>query len=167
MTTVLIAQGADPYAITPQRCRLHVRLLTRIRRAKLDRALAGGTDPDSSRMLSLRATVLISAARRRSLAGRLRRILDDAVEGRRYADPRVPLARTEILRAQDRIEELIELLEQSDPVDPQGIARLEVLLTDGGSPLYGPEWTVAGELDGALDAVMDALEVPPTIPSAA
>ena len=48
------------------------------------------------------------------------------------------------------------LLETDEPVYARGVARLQLLLTDGSGPLYAPQRT--GELRAEVEAILDALE---------
>ena len=48
------------------------------------------------------------------------------------------------------------LLEIDEPVYARGVARLQLLLTESGSPLYVPQRT--GELRAEVEAILDALE---------
>jgi hypothetical protein len=157
MTTVLVAQGYDSQLISLHRCTLITRLLVRLRSYALDQALAGGADPDCRPAYSLRAAALIAPRHRRRLARQLRatlRVAELPPPPRRAAV--VPLRRREIADARDLLEELADLLEGSDPVDPRGVACVAVLLHDGASPLYHER--SPRSLSGALE---DALEFLP------
>ena len=48
------------------------------------------------------------------------------------------------------------LLEIDEPVYARGVARLQLLLTEGGSALYTPHQT--GQLRSEVEAILDALE---------
>ena len=100
---------------------------------------------------------------RRQLARSLRGRVKDA---ERPAVPRmsaaVPLSRRTVLRWRESLLGLAERLERPDPVNPCGVARVLVLLTDGTGPLYNPAaadrmsdavWWIADGL--ALDADAD------------
>lgn len=161
MTTVLITGGAESSAVSIRRCGAQAALLVRARGLGLDRRLAGGADPDTDALLSLRAGALISARHRHSLARALRKLLLQARRLQHPLDPPVPLARREILRTRDLIEELAELLDRPDPVDARGVAQVEVLLRDGSSPVY---WAARGaQLRPALQTAIAALQAPPAI----
>jgi hypothetical protein len=158
-TTILLAQGRDPYGVSVSRAGLRNRLLARARAFELDGRLAAGANPDSSALLSLRARQLESRANRRRLARGFRGRLSVSSKSPHPFDRRVPLARAEIRNCAGLIEELAERLEAPEPADPQGIARASLLLTNGNSPLY----TRATELGPALRKTIDQLTVPPTI----
>lgn len=161
MTTALIADHGDSYALSVRQCRLHTRVIAWLRAYRLDQMLATGISPDSSVLLSLHAGALHSAASRKYLARAYRRLVVDAM---RIPHPRgvpVPLARREIVRCQDLVEELAEMLERSEPADPRGIALASLLLRDGASPFYSPE--VVDVLRPSLQEVIDKLAVAPSI----
>lgn len=156
MTTVLIADGADPTTIATCRCSISQRLLARLRAEELDRRLAEGVSPDSSAVVSLRARRLIATTERRKLARQLRVIVRVAARPRNRLDPHLRLARRQILRARETFEVLADKLERPSPVDPRGVARVHVLLRDGEGPLYNEAHVDMLEL--LLEQVLDALE---------
>ena len=86
---------------------------------------------------------------RRRLARSLRARVKDA---ERLPAPRlsaaVPLSRRVVLSWREGLLGLAERLERPDPVNPCGVARVLVLLTDGTGPLYEP---------GAADRMSDAV----------
>src|SRR5438552_4116223 len=80
-STVLLAGGWDGLVVAKQP-RLRDRLAARWRPRRLDRALAGGTPPEASAALALRAERLTEPDRRHTIAEALRRVLREAHEGR-------------------------------------------------------------------------------------
>jgi len=50
----------------------------------------------------------------------------------------IPVQRSEVLAAQDDINELAAALRCAGPVAPRGVAIANLLLTDGTGPLYNP-----------------------------
>lgn len=135
MSTVLLTHGTDPHAITARRCGPVARLLVRGRSFALDRALSHGVSPDSSVALSLRAHALISLRHRLALASQLRRLAGAAGRSRLGFDPAVPVP-SHVSDALDLIDQVAEALEGTEPVDARGVAQLEILLHDGGGPLF-------------------------------
>ena len=97
----------------------------------------------------MRARQLASPRTRRQLARSLRARVKDA---ERPAAPRlsaaVPLSRRVVLRWRESLLGLAERLERPDPVNPCGVARVLLVLTDGTGPLYNP---------GAADRMSDAV----------
>jgi len=119
-----------------------------LRKGSLDRSLAAGADPAASPELSRRARQLTSRRRRAALAASIRNLLDAAERRPRGFTAVVPIQRGRILGERQLLLQLAEDLESQDELKPSGIALVERLLIDGGSPVYvdGPE----GALHGAL-----------------
>jgi hypothetical protein len=107
-----------------------------LRKGSLDRSLAAGEDPAASSALSRRARQLTSRRRRAGLAASIRDLLDAAEEGPRGFTAEVPIQRHAILRERQLLLQLANDLESDDDLTPRGIARVERLLIDGGSPVY-------------------------------
>jgi hypothetical protein len=117
-------------------------------RAGLDRMLAEGADPHEDPRLERRARKLTSPRFRARLAARIRNVVDAAGERPRGLSSQVPLARGEILQERVLLLELASDLCGDEHLSPRGVALVERLLTDGGSPIYrgaGP-----GTLRGAV-----------------
>ncbi len=68
---------------------------------------------------------------------------------------RIPPSRPEVPAAQGELEAIATLLVSDSPVYAEGVARLELLLTDGGGPLYSPDYPAA--LSRELDLIKAAL----------
>ena len=118
---------------------LFVRARVGIQRSELTRALAEGTDPSSRPELALRAAQLTGKRRRRTLARTLRRTIAEAHQPAMTRAPAVIIRRGEVLNAEPAITAMIERLESSEPVGPEGMAIAERLLTNADhSPLYNP-----------------------------
>src|SRR5262245_50483077 len=134
------------------------RVLARIRADSLDTALSEGADPASSGLLAQRAAWVTDRRSRRSLARSLRRTLD-TLEPRR-ARPAltsaVPPNRAELESASQPLTRIAEMLESSEPVYAQGVARLHLLLARGGSALYDPDHV--GQLAPEVEEILSALE---------
>ncbi len=67
----------------------------------------------------------------------------------------VPLCRRAVLPWRESLLGLAERLERPDPVNPAGVARVLVLLTDGTGPLYNP--AAAGRMGDAVWWIADGL----------
>ena len=115
------------------------RLRVRFSRARLDRDLAEGSCPGAFEDLTLRAAQLADPRTRRRVAGLLRRLvkLAEVSPAGRLACA-VPVCRSSVLRWREGLLGLAERLDGPAPVNPCGVARALVLLTDGGGPLYNP-----------------------------
>ena len=107
-----------------------------LRRGRLDRLIAAGARPAENPDLARRAAQLSSMRFRRGLAVGLRRVIEAAEEPPSAMSSSVPLRRSEILAARALIDDVARHLEDGVPVTPRGVALVERLLTDGGSPLY-------------------------------
>lgn len=138
------------------RCRLRVQFY----RARLDQQLAEGFGGDSVEDRALRGRQLAGRRTRRRLARSLRaRVKDVDRPIGPHLSAAVPVSRKAVLSAREGLLGLAERLESTDPVNPCGVARVLMLLTDGTGPLYGPSaadrlreavWWIADGL--ALDA---------------
>lgn len=154
MIILVVTRGSDAHAVQARRCGPVARLLVRTRSFSLDRALSHGVSPDSAVSLSLRAHALISPQHRLRLARRLRRIARAAARPRHRWDPSVPVA-SHVSDAIDLIEEVTEMLDGPEAVDARGVAQLEILLRDGGSPLFDAR--AAAALRRSLESALATL----------
>jgi hypothetical protein len=103
----------------------------------LDRALARDLGSGEDSELALRAQQLSGEKRRRRLARGVRRAVGDADEpGRRAVSSTVPLAFGEIRRWREALLGIADRLERGGSINPRGVARVAILLSDGASPLY-------------------------------
>ncbi|HEX4008420.1 MAG TPA: hypothetical protein VHX62_00345 [Solirubrobacteraceae bacterium] len=130
-------------------------------RRDLTRALAQGTDPESSRALARRAAQLTTTRNRRTLARSLRRVVADA------HDPQVGRARSIIVRrgpvldAESLFNALSSRLAAPGAIRAQGVAQAERILTNADiSPLYNH--SEPGALRGVLAAALTAMDGEPT-----
>jgi hypothetical protein len=135
--TVLLTTGLEGLVVA-QRPRLRDRLAARLRPRRLDRALAGGTPPEASAALALRAQQLTEPDSRGSIARALRRIIREAQQGYRPALGRVMPTRARVRAAREELSRLADTLEEPGPVAAGGVAQALLLLTDGTGPLYNP-----------------------------
>lgn len=122
--------GAEPWR--------HVRLAVVVwcQAAQLDRQLAAGTNPQRSPALRLRAQTITARRSRRRLAGGLGRALSNAEDIAPGFTAAVRTHHREVLAAGIVLEALRRRLCAPEPVTAQGVAILQVLLTDGTSLLY-------------------------------
>jgi hypothetical protein len=68
---------------------------------------------------------------------------------------RIPPSRPEAPAARGRLRTIEWLLESAAPLYAEGLARLELLLTNGAGPLYSPDYPAA--LNDELDRIMAAM----------
>jgi hypothetical protein len=134
-----------------------LRLRVYATRGTLDRQIASGRTFLSTPALALRVQQLAEPRTRRHLARALRGIVDYADQhttGRVFSavvvEPRA------VLRARHPMLGLAERLESPAQVNPAGIARAQVLITDGLSPLF--DRNCLRTVTQAIFEVQDALE---------
>jgi hypothetical protein len=139
---------------------LALRLRVYLTRGALDRKIAAGRPYHGAPALELRARQLSQASSRQQIASSLRDTVDFAEQ---RASNRVPSAAVvesaAVRRAREPILGLAERLEGPAQLNPAGIARARVLITDGLSPLfdrYCPQTVTQ-----AIYEVQDALEQDP------
>ena len=113
-----------------------LRLRVWLTRQTLDHRLAQNESMLASPAMTRRGEQLTSQRSRRSLAAGLRRVIEAAERPSRGLSAAVPIQRRAILRARPDLERLAAELDAAEPVSLSGIARVQVLLTDGRSPLY-------------------------------
>jgi hypothetical protein len=133
-----------------------IRLLARLRASSLDRQLASGLAPESSRTMAARAEMLVSRPWRQSLAENWRELSERAVGKPALLTGRAPLCRDRIIGADRHIREMVRALSTPLPVPAQGVAMASCLLTDGAGPLYNRK--CAMDLSGALGRVVELLD---------
>ncbi len=151
--TLLVGAGWDGYVVAT-RPRLRDRFAARWQSGRLDRALAGGTPPEASRALALRAQHLTEPEQRRSLAQALRRIVREAHERRPIVTGRVMPSRVSVTAAREELSLLADALDEPGPVAAGGVAQAALLLIDGTGPLYNP-WSAKRLGAGAARAVRE------------
>jgi hypothetical protein len=120
----------------------------------LDRALSTGVNPADSTALAERSAWLTSERNRRSLAPSIRDLLEPTERRGSTAAPQPHTG--ELAYARLPLVWIAAMLETDEPVYSHGVARLQLLLSDCGSPLYEPQR--AGQLLGEIGAILDALE---------
>jgi len=152
---------------------VRLRLRVRLHRWRLDRRLADGFWPEASEESALRARQLTDSSTRSGLARALRGAVSDAESAHSLAMySAVPICRKAVLSWRQGLLGLADRLEQDGPLNPCGVARTVLLLTDGTGPLYNPSpfrsmeqsmWWIADGLqphgtDGSKRADEAALE---------
>jgi len=118
----------DTTAAQSPRWGLRTWLIAALRRNGLDAALAGGTSPDESRALSLRAAQLRTRAVREQLAGALTDAVADARTGQ-PANIEHP-QRGQVRDSADQLTALAARLRSHQPVAVRGVAMVAVLVND-------------------------------------
>ena len=138
---------------------LRVRLRVLVGRAALDHALARGANPAASAELALRAARLVDARNRRGLARCVRSAIWEAEAGvsalRMSARP---VRRGEVLDCRDLLLSLVERLESPGPIEAEGVAIVERMLSDLASPLFG--WAEPGTVRRLARLAAEAMDPP-------
>jgi hypothetical protein len=142
---------ADPYRDRPYDARLsssrdnnsdgsrslRLRLRTARGRAELTREIAEGTNPSTRPELALRAAQLTSDRNRRTTARNLLRTISEAHKPPMTRSRMVMVQRAAVIEAESAINAMIERVRSPKPVQAQGMALAERILTNAdGSPLY-------------------------------
>jgi hypothetical protein len=124
--------------------------------ARLDEELAAGVRPGSDPLLRERSRYLLSQETRLKMASGLRRALR---QGERPAlhTSQIPVRSQAVRDAAPTLETLARRLRGPLPIATQGAAKTEILLTDGGSPLYNAK--SKSDLKSTADRALAALEV--------
>jgi hypothetical protein len=156
---LLLSDGPGPEQLILGPARPWDRLAARIFATNLDRHLAEGRAPESTRILATRAQVLVAPPTRRRLARDWEQLL---VAARRAPAPqsgRVPLCRERIMASEDQVQHIIECLRAPTPTSAQAVAMVSRLLSDGTGPLCNHRATgLRTALDEAM-AQLDAAEL--------
>ena len=146
-----------PSAVPPT---LRRRLRVQFHKGRLDRKVADGFGSDASEDLAVRARQLAGMRIRRRLARSLRARVKDAERPPALRlTAAVPLSRRVVRSWRESLLGLAERLEQPDPVNACGVARVLMLLTDGAGPLYEP--AAAERMSEAVWWIADGLALDP------
>jgi hypothetical protein len=109
-------------------------LRCRMRRKAIDKELAAGVDPDSTECRHRRASELTGRRNRQALAAAVERHLAEATS----IPPMdvLPVNWRNVDTASPRLKRLAQRLREDPHVRAQAVARVQLLLTDGGSALF-------------------------------
>jgi hypothetical protein len=135
-STLVLSDSRGTGLLAACSCRLADRLLARAFGFRLDRRLAAGGSPDSSRLLAARAQDLVSAATREALADCWEHLLGKARRTPPPGDGVMTLCRDRVVAAEPEVRDLIAHLRTALPVAARGVAAASVLLRDGAGPVY-------------------------------
>jgi len=130
-----------------------------LHKGRLDRQLADGFGSDPIEDRALRGRQLARMRYRRMLARSLRARVTDAERGVASLSAAVPLSRRAVIPWREGLLGFAERLERPDPVNPCGVARVLLLLTDGTGPLYDPR--TATRMSDAVWWIADGLALDP------
>jgi hypothetical protein len=141
------------------RSQLAVRLRARLHAPSLDRELASGIAPWRSPLHAARALQLTGDRNRRGLARSLERLVEQTQRPRsQYRGAVVYPCREQVIEALSPLLTVAGRLRSADPVDARGMARLNILLSDGSGPCYVRIRRNA--LTDALQEILQWLTVP-------
>lgn len=149
---VLDVANRPPRTAT-RRPALPARIAARLRAGRYDRLLAVGVVAEPGSPLAAHRARLTSTAERHAIAASLER----AVRESRHTDvrsSRIPVNVSNITAAEGLIDQVTLRLHSPRPVGVLGMARLRLVLADGGGPLYR---FGRGDLPGRLGAALAEL----------
>jgi hypothetical protein len=112
------------------------RFLSTVRSSSLDRQLADGSAPESSRLLAARAHQLVGVPMRHAVAQGWQHLVARARTAPVIRSSRVQLPRRSIVACEPEINEMVEALTRPLPSSARGVATANWLLSDGTGPLY-------------------------------
>lgn len=147
--------GRLPTAPFAPRPAFGVRVRALVHRVELTRRLATGADPGASPELALRARAITSPREVHQCVNGLERVLREAAVPSRGLTAEAPLQREAILAARPFLLSLLDALREIEHPRAAGVARVELLLTDGAGPIYAPSYP--GTLASAAYRARDAL----------
>jgi hypothetical protein len=116
-----------------------IALRCRLRRNAVDKELAAGAEPDSTECRHLRASELTRRGNRQALAA----VVDRHIAAATTFPPLdvLPVNWRGVRAAAPHLDRLSQRLREDPRVRAQGVARAQLLLTDGDSALYADEDT--------------------------
>jgi hypothetical protein len=130
------------------------RLQARIFAAKFDREIEAGVIPLPGSPLAAHVQRLTSVRERESVARAFRRVAQSNELRPTIADLRVPALSGRVHECRSVIDDITLRLHSPRPVQPKGMARLRILLSDGTGPLYFEgQGNLSGQVRGALAAL--------------
>ncbi len=134
--TLLLIDSESPHRLQASANRRWTRLAARVLASSLDRQLAEGRQPESSRLLAARAHVLVAPPMRTELAGHLTRVAARSQMAPALRSPKVRLNRSSIVACEPVLQQALDALVAPRPTLARGIAIISTLLSDGTGPLY-------------------------------
>jgi hypothetical protein len=146
----IVDNPQHPEQLIVRRVRHRDRVVARLLASSLDRQLAAGRAPESTRLLATRAQQLASAAMRQELARNVEHVLE--LVHREAPSRRVLVPREFILDVEPDLREMLSKLVTPLPISAHGVAMVRVLLTDGTGPLFNRRCSTS-----LRDAVHDAM----------
>jgi hypothetical protein len=131
--------GGNPPVPPPGWARVTDRIMARLRARSIDDELLDGAS-DGSPIVLVRRARLLHLRYRASVAAALRRLIEAARANEpNFFAARLQLKVREVLANAPLILTLADELEQEGSVSPRGVILADRLITDGDSPVYGPD----------------------------
>jgi hypothetical protein len=134
--SIIVADSGDPTRLVLESNGHGLRFLTRLFAFSLDRRLASGDAPESSRLMASRTSRLVSPPERAALARNWDHLLQRAYRPTAGRTSRAPLCRERIVAAEGDIREMVSALSAPVPTTVRGVAMASWLLSDANGPLY-------------------------------
>jgi hypothetical protein len=114
-------------------------VMATLRARSLDDKLLNGRVTDGSPVVLVRRARLLKRRYRSAVAASLRRLVEAARQNRpNFFAAKLHVKAREVLASEPLILTLADELEHEESVSPRGIILADRLVTDGGSPVYGP-----------------------------
>jgi hypothetical protein len=135
-STLILVDPHNPARFVVRPNRQSTRLLASLMATSLDRRLAAGQLPESSRLLAARAQRLVSPTMCRKLAAEWEQVVDLAHRPPMRRCPHVPVCRHRVEAAEPEVRELLSVLLAPRPAAVRGVAMVRVLLSNGAGPVF-------------------------------
>jgi hypothetical protein len=119
-----------------------------------DKQIAAGVAPEPGSALAAHVARLASAGERRKLAETLQHSVSETYSGHAPVSARIAVDRSGVAAAVGVIDQVVLRLLGPRPVSAHGVARLRLLLSDGGGPMYH---SAGGDLGAELRVVLTQL----------
>jgi hypothetical protein len=112
------------------------RIVSWLRSGHYDRLLSSGATVHAGTPLAVHAERLTSVREREAVARALRRCINDAYDESPFRSSRLAINGPEVVAAEQIIDSITLRMHSPRQVTAHGVARLRLLLADGGGPLY-------------------------------
>ena len=130
------------------------RAIAQLFATRFDKQLAAGVAPKPGSALAAHVARLASADERRMLAETLQHSVSETHSRRTRMSATIPVDRSGVAAAVGLIDQVVLRLLGPRPVSARGVARLRLLLSDGGGPMY---YSRGGDLGAELRVVLAQL----------
>ncbi len=155
-SSLLHIGAEEPGRLVLSKNRVWLRVASTLLAPSIDRKLANGCSPESSRLLASRAASLVSPRLREPLGQQWSNVLHRARRPPVGRSPRGPLNRGSILACERQIVAISHRLSTLPPASARGIAMAGTVLCDGTGPLYNPR--AADRLGSVLERIIAELD---------